>query len=172
MFLYVNKQNEQRNLLFSNFKMLIKNLVQIEGGTYVFSLLNPDSSGKYDLVMEFIKEQVSGNRFVKGFLIENPKNISYFRSIESDPLFGLMALTGSRNTYNGKKLHIQTFFSDSYLVNGYIPLAGDVPTTLLDNYDELTRRLQKFFAPISSVPEPQEQAPPSPWAPFGPSAPQ
>lgn len=147
MFLIINPEGS-RHVVLDSFQEIAKlKMSKIESGT-VFSvpIINTNDSGKYDLVLTYIRESVSGNEYFKGFIIFNPKNESYV-DIPSRSPSSLFNIPTYKPKYKGVRFDITTLFPAAMLVNGYIPIkqAASVHTAL-DNWDELMPLLKEAFA--------------------------
>lgn len=102
------------------------------------TILNTGESGVYDMVLELTVEPVSKNRYLKGYIYKNPTN----ESLVSTPLSLILQSVKLPST----KYDISQCFSPADLVNGYIPISKDLPSTILDDYERLTKELDKFFS--------------------------
>lgn len=133
MFLYVNPQGN-RHLLFDTFAQLIEFFRNVPSdkfptGKVRFTCLEPGKPGKYDLVLDLVKETVSGKRWYKGFFILNPHNKPYFNKISQNDLFATMlgtSLCTSSTEYDGKRYDIVANHGDSP-VNGHLSFDDEPP---------------------------------------------
>ena len=157
MFLFVNPEG-YRHVLYSTFQELLRGFkptAETEKGTFCFSILNSGRPGSYDLVLNYVKESVSGFSYIKGFIIENPKNKPYFSSSRAQSAleFAFTFRDLQNRTYKGKKYDIMQHFPTDVLVNGYVKIGTEIPSTILDNSEELDNALTKFFKQLSPVTE-------------------
>lgn len=149
MFLIINPTtgtNANRHILCRNFRDLMGcNWSKASNGnTYIVTILNPNKSGTYDLALTVVTEPVSGKTYVKGSIYQNPTN--RYSPIPMRGLLGIMdmGLDMDMDMDELKKFDISTLLT-GFAVNGHIPITN-VPESVLDNYDELTKILDAFFS--------------------------
>jgi hypothetical protein len=150
MFLIVNPEG-CRHMVLKSFQDIAKlNMSKLESGTVLpIPIIDVNNPGKYDLVLTYIRESVSGTEYLKGVIIGNPNNTSYdnVRSRSAPVSLFSLAAEGYRNKYKGVKYDIVDFFPADMIVNGHIPMKKAASThTALDNWDELMSVLNEAFA--------------------------
>lgn len=151
MFLIVNAPGT-RSVIVDTFEQLAK--LKFNGSKVIANLLAPFQTARYDLILTYIHEPVSGHIYLKGEIINNPsgllfrdfQNIRPPKNVTSDPFYALSGLfEASLPRYVGKRYNIADFFPDDFVVNGHIPIDCEIPKTILDNWDELIPVLDTFF---------------------------
>lgn len=119
-------------------------------------LIKPGNNGKYDLLLTLVKEQVTGHMYLKGELFNNKDNTyTNAATATSNPFDLLMSGGRSQTTTNvtGPTFNIANLFDDGFAVKGYIPIDGEVPKTIMDDFDQLTKVLDTHFAPKANATE-------------------
>ena len=84
MYLLLNPENT-RHLLTSSFKKLMKSIhgsCKRTMGIQI-TIVDPDSSGKYDLILYIRPEILSKKCYIKGCIIMNSKNVKYDVTVEN-----------------------------------------------------------------------------------------
>lgn len=145
MFLFINPEGT-RHILFEKFSGFSTTRCDKmkSGSSFRISILNPGTTGKYDLVLTYIRESVSGKEYYKGVIIHNPQNTDYpeFRSTTEDPMVTLFNSLSPKK-YSGMQVDIVQFFPD-HAVNGHIPKEG-IPESIMDDYTALKEFLDEKF---------------------------
>lgn len=97
-------------MLLQSFQDLAKlKMSQLESGTaFSIPIIDVNNPGKYDLVLTYIRESVSGNEYLKGFIISNPKNVNY---IDIPSRSALSVLFTAPQTYSNKYKGVQSKLS-------------------------------------------------------------
>ena len=144
MYLYVNPPGT-RHQLFDTFSRVIE--VNFSDATYRFSILSTENIGKYDLLISHVTDRVSKNKYIKAEIVENEKNIYRLASsIEKlNQLFETFLGTPPPSPEE-KRFQVLSLFPENILVNGYFLVGTKVPPSVLDNFEELTKTLDLFFA--------------------------
>lgn len=142
MYLLVNPIGTHRHMLLETFQDVTRlSMKHYKSGTkFQFSILKPGHPGKYDLVLEYFRESITGSEFLKGYITVNEEN---HKLVGCGDLSGLMITMFTPPTTK-KKVDIIEFFENADLANGYIP-KDNVPPSILDDFDELTRELDKML---------------------------
>lgn len=152
MFLYVNTPGA-RSFVVNTFGELAKSFEKLtRNESYQISILNPSSPGKYDMILHFVYEPISGGRFVRGYIFKNPTGIVYCRpTLESTSLLamGLFSplMSAQQEPLVKERMPISDFFPQDFLKSEHIPLGVPLPATDLDSYETLTARADAFFMP-------------------------
>jgi len=121
------------------------NMSKLESGTTIpITIVDVNNPGKYDLILTYIRESVSGTEYFKGVIISNPNNESFDTGGSRSAPVNLFNLY--RPTYKGRKLDIVTLFPADILVKGHIPMKSIAGVdTVLNHWDKLTALLNETF---------------------------
>ena len=147
MYLIVNSSGT-RHTIFSTFQQLVKSLKFHKNGQSVYvTILKPGDASVYDLVLTYARDTVSQKEYIRGFIINNPTNLTYkdIPKVGSEPVNTFLQLMPL--FYEGKRYNISNLFPNDVLVNNHLPIITDkeVPYSLLDSIEGLIPVLDTFF---------------------------
>ena len=141
MYLHVNIHGF-RHVITDTFKGVLELISK--DGNYVFSILDVDRPGKYNLIVVRETEKISKKTYVKAKIVLNPDNNYINGSLAYVLKYFSQDITVNNNN-NEKSFNVISLFSEKIVLNGYIALDADIHETILDNFEELTEMLDKFF---------------------------